>query len=214
MNFDLEPGDGLGVIGPSAAGKLTLVRLLIGAWVPDAGIVRLDGALLEHWNKEALGRHIGYLPQTVELLPGSIRQNIARFDPNADDAEIVSAAQIAGVHDMILRLPDGYETMISERVGPLSGGQVQRVGLARALYRRPRLVVLDEPNSNLDADGDAALTAAIEQMHAVGSVVVVMAHRSSAIVAVSTVMMLANGTMNELGENSDVLRKVTRMATG
>ena len=214
VNFDLEPGDGLGVIGPSASGKSTLARLLVGAWVPDAGTVRLDGASLDQWDREALGRHIGYLPQAVELLPGSIRQNIARFDASAEDAEIVRAAQIAGVHDMILRLPDGYATMVGDRTGPLSGGQIQRIGLARALYGRPRLVVLDEPNANLDADGDAALTAAIEAMRADGAVVVVMAHRPSAIAAVNKVMMLAGGTMKEFGNKAEVLRKVTRMAAG
>ena len=214
VNFDLEPGDGLGVIGPSASGKSTLARLLVGAWKPDAGTVRLDGASLEHWDRAALGRFIGYLPQAVELLPGTIQQNIARFDAAAEDAEIVRAAQTAGVHDMILRLPDGYATLVGERSGPLSGGQVQRIGLARALYGRPRLVVLDEPNSNLDAEGDAALTAAIEAMRADGAAVVVMAHRPSAIAAVNKVMMLAGGTMKEFGEKADVLRKVTRMAAG
>ncbi|PTW59363.1 ATP-binding cassette subfamily C protein/ATP-binding cassette subfamily C protein EexD [Breoghania corrubedonensis] len=214
VNFDLEPGDGLGVIGPSACGKSSLARLLVGAWKPDVGSVRLDGASLEHWEREALGRHIGYLPQTVELLPGSIRQNIARFDPQAEDGEIVRAAKIAGVHDMILRLPEGYATLVGERVGPLSGGQIQRIGLARALYGGPRLVVLDEPNSNLDADGDAALTAAIEAMRGAGSVVIVMAHRPSAIAAVNKVAMLAGGTMKEFGDKADVLRKVTRMAAG
>jgi ATP-binding cassette subfamily C exporter for protease/lipase len=211
--FSLEPGDGLGVIGPSASGKSTLARLLVGAWTPDAGTVRLDAASLEHWDNERLGRHIGYLPQAVELIAGTIQQNIARFDPHADDGDIVRAAQIAGVHEMILRLPDGYSTLIGYGTTPLSGGQIQRIGLARALFRMPKLVVLDEPNSNLDADGDAALTAAIEQMRAAGSVVIVMAHRPSAIAAVNKIMMLQNGNAVEFGDKAEVLRKVTRVAT-
>jgi len=213
ITFDLAPGDGLGVIGPSASGKSTLARLLVGAWTPDAGTVRLDGASLEHWDNERLGRYIGYLPQTVELIAGTIQQNIARFDPGVEDGDIVRAAQTAGVHEMILRLPDGYATQIGYGASPLSGGQIQRIGLARALFRMPKVVVLDEPNSNLDADGDAALTVAIEQMRAAGSVVIVMAHRPSAIAAVNKIMMLSNGTAVEFGDKAEVLRKVTRMAT-
>lgn len=209
--FDLEPGDGLGVIGPSACGKSTLARLLVGAWVPDTGTVRLDGASLQHWDSELLGRHIGYLPQTVDLLGGTVRQNIARFDAEADDGEVIAAARVAGVHDVILRLPDGYGTRVGHGATPLSGGQVQRIGLARALFRSPRLVVLDEPNSNLDAEGEAALTAAIEQARHGGAVVIVMAHRPSVIAAVNKLMMLSNGRMVEFGEKEAVLRKVTRI---
>ncbi len=214
ISFDLAPGDALGVIGPSTSGKSSLARLLVGAWKPDAGSVRIDGASLDQWDREALGRHIGYLPQSVELLAGTIGQNIARFDAQADEGEIVRAAKTAGVHEMILRLPEGYSTFVEGRAGVLSGGQIQRVALARALYGRPRLLVLDEPNSNLDAEGDAALTAAIETMRAEGSVVVVMAHRPSAIVAVNKVMMLVGGTVKEFGDKAEVLRKVTRMAAG
>lgn len=210
ISFALEPGDGLGVIGPSASGKSTLARLLVGAWMPDTGSIRLDGASLEHWDTEALGRFVGYLPQSVELLAGTVRQNIARFDPDAQDADIIRAAQTAGVHEMILRLPEGYATTIGYGATPLSGGQIQRIGLARALFRLPKLVVLDEPNANLDADGDTALTAAIEHMRAAGSVVIVMTHRPSAIAAVNKVMMLSNGAAVEMGDKSEVLRKVTR----
>jgi ABC-type protease/lipase transport system fused ATPase/permease subunit len=210
IGFGLEPGDALGVIGPSASGKSTLARVLIGSWVPDSGTVRLDGATYDLWDLDLLGQHIGYLPQQVELLAGSVQQNIARFDPAAKDEDIVAAAKMAGVHDMILRLPQGYGARIGYGATPLSGGQIQRIGLARALFRHPHLVVLDEPNSNLDAEGDAAVSSAIEQLRAAGSIVVVMAHRPSAIAAVNKLMMLQNGSIVEFGEKNDVLRKVTR----
>jgi PrtD family type I secretion system ABC transporter len=210
VSFSLEPGDALGIIGPSASGKTTLARILIGAWFPDQGEVRLDGALFDYWDRDALGRYIGYLPQNVELLAGTVQQNIARFDPEARDEEIIAAAQMAGVHGMILKLPEGYETRTGPGSTVLSGGQVQRVGLARALFRLPKVVVLDEPNSNLDAEGDAALATAIERLRLAGSVVVVMAHRPSAIAAVNKLLMLVNGTIVEFGAKEDVLRKVTR----
>jgi ABC-type protease/lipase transport system fused ATPase/permease subunit len=150
------------------------------------------------------------LPQNVELLAGTVQQNIARFDPDSLDEDIVAAAQLAGVHEMILRLPDGYATSAGHGATPLSGGQMQRVALARAVFRVPRFVVLDEPNSNLDADGDAALTVAIDRLRQAGSAVVVMAHRPSAIAAVNKLLMLMNGSVVEFGNKDDVLRKVTR----
>lgn len=211
VSFALEPGEGLGVIGNSASGKSTLARLLVGAWVPDAGEIRLDGATHAQWAPEELGRHIGYLPQTVEMLPGSIRDNIARFDPEAPDEAVIEAARIAGVHEMILSLPDGYGT----RLGPdrmlLSGGQIQRLGLARALFGMPRIIVLDEPNSNLDTAGDDALTAAIATMRGRGSVVIVMAHRPSAIAAVSKVMILHNGAVAQFGPKEEVMQPTGRV---
>ena len=210
ISFNLEPGDALGIIGPSASGKTTLARILIGAWPADRGEVRLDGALFDYWDRDALGRYIGYLPQNVELLAGTVQQNIARFDPDADDEEIIAAAKMAGVHAMILNLPDGYETQTGPGSTILSGGQVQRIGLARALFRLPRLVVLDEPNSNLDSEGDAALATAIERLRQANSVVIVMAHRPSAIAAVNKLLMLVNGAVMEFGAKDDVLRKVTR----
>ena len=213
MNFTLKAGSALGVIGPSASGKSTLARIVVGAWAYDGGSVRLDGASIEHWDSELLGRHIGYLPQSVELLAGTVQQNIARFDPEAKDADIVEAAKCAGVHEMILRLPEGYGSRIGYGATPLSGGQVQRIGLARALYRSPKLIVLDEPNANLDVEGDNALTGAIETMRTKGSVVIVMAHRPSAIAAVNKLMMIANGSVVEFGEKNEVLRKVTRSMT-
>ena len=210
VSFALTPGDGLGVIGNSAAGKSTLARLLIGAWVPDAGEVRLDGATLDQWTPEALGRHIGYLPQALQMLPGSVAENIARFDPEAKDEQVIAAARIAGVHEMILALPDGYATPLDRMTRPLSGGQMQRLGLARAVYGAPRLIVLDEPNANLDADGDDALTRAIETMREKGSVVVVMAHRPSAIAAVNKILLLHQGRVAQFGPREEVLRSTPR----
>ena len=205
VSFDLAPGDGLGVIGNSASGKSTLARLLVGAWAPDAGEIRLDGATMDQWDPASLGRSVGYLPQSLAMLPGSIRDNIARFDTGADDATVIAAAQLAGVHEMILKLPAGYATQIGGDEMPLSGGQVQRLGLARAVYGMPRLVVLDEPNSNLDVAGDDALARAITTLRAAGSVVVVMAHRPSAIAAVNKVLILHGGMVAQFGDKAEIL---------
>ncbi len=214
IHFDLAPGSGLGVIGPSACGKTTLARLLTGVWLPDAGAVRLDGATFEQWDADQIGQHIGYLPQTVELLAGTLAQNIARFDPNASDDDVIAAARLAGVHEMVLRLPEGYATPVGGGGAVLSGGQVQRVALARAVYGAPSLVVLDEPNANLDAEGDDALTEAIRRLRAAGCTVVVMAHRPSAIAAVDLILMLDEGRQTAFGPKAEVLRKVTRVASG
>lgn len=210
LNFAMKPGDALGVIGPSAAGKSTLARLLVGLTTPDQGSVRLDGATFDQWDPDSLGRHIGYLPQSVELLPGTLKQNIARFDETASDAEVIAAAQLAGAHDLIVRLPDGYATEIGFGQPPLSGGQAQRIALARALFRQPKLIVLDEPSSNLDVDGDAALTRAIIAMRKAGSVVVIMTHRPATITAANLILMLRDGRQAEFGEKNELLRKVTR----
>lgn len=210
VSFRLAPGDAVGVIGPSASGKSTLARLLVGAWVPDAGEVRLDGATLDQWPPAALGQHVGYLPQHLELLAGTIRDNIARFDPEAKDDAVIEAAKIAGVHEMILQLPEGYMTKLGFGLQPLSGGQMQRLGLARALYGTPRYVVLDEPNSNLDANGDEALGRAILHLRSKGATVVVMAHRPSAIAAVNKVLVLQDGRVREFGDKEEVLQKATR----
>lgn len=205
VSFQLQPGDGLGVIGNSAAGKSTLARLLVGAWRADSGEIRLDGATQEQWDPIDLGRSIGYLPQSLDMLPGTIRDNIARFDPSADDVVVIEAARLAGVHEMILRLPDGYATYVGGSDQPLSGGQIQRVGLARALYGNPKIIVLDEPNSNMDVGGDDALCAAILKMRSLGSVVIVMAHRPSAIAAVNKLMVLHQGKLAQFGEKAEVL---------
>ncbi|MEJ6399514.1 type I secretion system permease/ATPase [Yoonia sp. 208BN28-4] len=210
VSFTLEPGDALGVIGPSASGKSTLARVLVGAWPLEAGEVRLDGATLDQWDPSALGRHIGYLPQHLELLSGTIRDNIARFDPQAEDKDVIAAAKMAGVHDMILHLPDGYATQLGFGLHPLSGGQLQRIGLARAVFRTPRYVVLDEPNANLDASGDEALRSAIEMLRAAGSTVIVMAHRPSAIAAVNKVLVMHAGRVAQFGDKAEVLQKATR----
>jgi len=206
--FTLEKGQGLGVIGPSASGKSSLARGLVGVWPVARGKVRLDGAALEQWSSEALGPHIGYLPQDVELFDGTVAENIARFVPDPDPAKIIAAARAAAVHELILRLPDGYETRIGESGTALSAGQRQRIALARALFGDPFLVVLDEPNSNLDAEGDEALTQAILGARERGAVVIVIAHRPSALQAVDLILAIANGRVQAVGPKEEVLRKV------
>lgn len=210
VSFELQPGDALGVIGTSASGKSTLAKCLVGAWQPDGGEVRLDGATPMQWGPEARARHIGYLPQTVELLTGTIRDNISRFDASADDQAIVDAAQLAGVHEMILQFPDGYGTRVGHGGMLLSGGQTQRVGLARAVFGRPKLIVLDEPNSNLDAAGDEALANAVNALRLSGATLIIMAHRPSAIAAVNKILVLQNGTVAHFGEKDAVLALATR----
>ncbi len=207
VSFELEPGEVLGVIGNSAAGKSSLARMLVGIWRPDSGEVRLDGATLDQWEPDELGRHIGYLPQHVEMLPGTIAENIARFEPEADDKQVFHAARVAGVHDMILGLPDGYATRIGAAEQPLSGGQVQRIGLARAVYRLPRIVVLDEPNAHLDAHGDDSLTETIRYLRKKGSTVIVMAHRPSVIAEASKVLILHKGMVARFGDREDIFQQ-------
>lgn len=208
VSFELGAGQALGIIGPSASGKSTLARALVGVWPPLRGKVRLDGAPLDRWSPASLGPHIGYLPQDIELLAGSVAENIARFEEQPDPAAIIAAAQAAGVHEMILRLSEGYETQIGESGTVLSAGQRQRVALARALYGNPFLVVLDEPNSNLDAEGEAALTEAILSIRARGGVAVIVAHRPSALAGVDHVLAMANGRVQSFGTKEEVLGKV------
>lgn len=203
--FSLDAGDALGVIGHSASGKSSLARLLAGVWAPDAGEIRFDGATPDQWPRDALGRAIGYLPQEVVMVPGSIAENIARFDPDRKSEAVMAAAKLAGVHEMILTLAGGYETLVGGASTPLSGGQIQRLGLARALYGDPNIVVLDEPNSNLDAAGDEALAQAIRALRARKATVIVMAHRPSAIAAVNKVMVLKSGTVAQFGPKEEVL---------
>jgi ATP-binding cassette subfamily C protein len=210
VNFTLRSGSGLGVIGPSASGKSSLARMLVGVWQPVRGRVRLDGAAFDQWGAEALGRHIGYLPQDVELLGGTVAQNISRFDPNATSDKIIEAAQAASVHEMIVSLPSGYDTQIGEQGSALSAGQQQRVALARALYGSPFLVVLDEPNSNLDAEGEAALTRALLGVRARGGIVVVVAHRPSALTAADHVLVMNQGRAQAFGPKDEILSKVVR----
>ncbi|TCM78612.1 type I secretion system permease/ATPase [Rhizobium sp. BK068] len=210
VSFELRAGEAVGIIGPSACGKSSLARGLVRLWIPVGGSVRLDGASLSQWDPRALGKHVGYLPQDVSLLEGSIAENIARFDPNASSEKIIAAAKAAGVYEMIVQFPDGFETRIGEQGSALSGGQRQRIALARALYGDPFLVVLDEPNSNLDADGDAALSRAISGVRERGGVAVIIAHRPSALAAVDKVLVLANGQMQAFGPKDEVLGKITQ----
>ncbi len=208
--FTLDKSDALGVIGPSGSGKSTLARALVGVWRPSnpAGAVRLDGASLNQWSPNKLGRHIGYMPQDVELFDGTIAENIARFDPNADSDSVVAAAMAAGSHDLIVRMANGYQTRIGEAGRSLSGGERQRVALARALYGDPFMVILDEPNASLDAAGDSALTEAILSVRRRGGISVVIAHRPSALAAVNKVLVLANGQTRAFGPKDEVLRNI------
>ena len=216
INFELEAGDGLGVIGPSASGKSTLARALVGAWGGAEGsehAVRLDGAALDQWPLAQLGRNIGYLPQDMELFAGTIAENVSRFDPDATDAEIIAATTVAGVHEMIVGLEEGYQTQIGESGQILSGGQRQRIALARALYGNPFLVVLDEPNSNLDAKGDNSLTQAIMSVRRRGGIVIVVAHRASALTAVDKAMVIADGHVAAFGPKHLVLSQIIKQPT-
>ncbi len=208
VTFALSAGNGLGVIGPSGSGKSSLVRALVGVWQPARGKVRIDGAALDQWSSDVLGRHVGYLPQDVELFAGSVAQNICRFDPGATSDSIISAAKEAGVHEMIIKMREGYDTQVGEQGAALSAGQAQRVALARALYGNPFLIVLDEPNSNLDTEGDEALTRAIRGARERGAIVVVVAHRPVGIEAVDQLLVLRDGRMQAFGPKETVLAQV------
>ena len=210
VSFELAAGTVLAVIGPSAAGKSTLARALTGVWPLSRGAVRLDGAALPSWSGEELGRHVGYLPQDVQLFDGSITENIARFEEQPDSQRVVAASAAAGVHEMVLRLPNGYETRIGEGGSVLSAGQRQRIALARALYGEPFLLVLDEPNSNLDADGEKALVNAMTRVKARGGIVIVIAHRPTVLTAADKVAVIGGGQLTAVGPKDEVLRKVLR----
>lgn len=207
VKFGLRAGEGLAILGPSGCGKSTLVRGLAGIWPLKSGAVRLDNADITQWPPDTLGRYIGYLPQNVELIAGTVAENIARFDPDAISEQVIKAAKLAGVHDLILHLPDGYNSQVGPDGRALSGGQRQRIGLARALYGNPFLVVLDEPNSNLDSDGENALDCAIQQLLARNAIVVLVAHRPSALASVDHVLMLRDGRMAAFGPKNEVLEK-------
>jgi ATP-binding cassette subfamily C protein len=208
VTFALTAGQGLGVIGPSGSGKSSLIRALVGVWTPVRGKVRLDGAALDQWSSDMLGRHIGYLPQDVELFTGTVAQNISRFDPEARSDDIIAAGKEAGVHEMIIKMRDGYNTEVGEQGSALSAGQAQRVALARALYGDPFLIVLDEPNSNLDTEGDEALTRAVRAARERGAVVVVVAHRPIGIEGVDQILVLKDGRMQAFGPKEQVLAQV------
>lgn len=209
VSFSVQPGQAIGVIGPSGSGKSTLARVLTGVWQPAGGKVRLDGAALDQYSPEMLGQHIGYLPQRVQLFDGTIAQNIARLSLQPDDDKVVEAAKRADAHEMILKLPKGYDTLVSAAGGRLSGGQIQRIGLARAMYGDPVIVVLDEPNSNLDNEGSLALNKAIRALKVAGKSVLVMAHRPAAIQECDMLLMLEGGNRKAFGPRDEVLRKVT-----
>lgn len=213
VSFTLAPGQALGVIGPSGAGKSTLARALIGVWRPSGGKVRLDGASLEQYDTDILGSYFGYLPQRVGLFEGTIAENIARLQPKPDADAIVSAAKRAAAHDMILRLPDGYDTKVSALGGRLSGGQIQRIGLARALYGNPVILVLDEPNSNLDNEGTMALNIAIRATKDAGGAVLIMAHRPAAIQECDLLLVLEDGARRAFGPRDQVLRDMVKNHT-
>ena len=212
INFNVEPGQAVGIIGPSGAGKTTLARTLTGVWPPAGGYIRLDGAALDHYGPEVLGQHIGYLPQRVQLFDGTIAENIARLSPQPDDAKVVEAAKKAAAHEMILELPKGYDTQVRAGQVRLSGGQMQRIGLARALYDDPVILVLDEPNSNLDNVGSQALNHAIRAMKAKGGSVLIMAHRPAAIQECDMLLVLDGGMRMAFGPKDEVLAGMVKNA--
>lgn len=205
-SFTIQPGEMVGVIGPSGAGKSTLLRLMVGIWKPTAGTVRLDGADVYSWDRGDFGKHVAYQPQDTELFSGTVRNNICRFQIDADDADIVRAAQAAGAHDLILRLPNGYDSPLGESGSTLSAGQRQRVGLARTLFGDPKLVVLDEPNANLDIDGEAALAEAIKGLRARGATVVMVSHKPSVLAEADKLMVVRGGRIERFGPREEIMR--------
>ena len=208
VRFGLKAGEALGVVGPSGAGKTSLVRTVVGIWPPGRGTVRLDGATLDQWDPEVLGRHIGFVAQAVELFDGTIAENIARMSTAPDSEAVLRAARAAGAHDMILRLAGGYDSKVGEGGGTLSAGQRQRIALARAVYGDPFLVVLDEPNSNLDNEGEVALQQAIVDLKAGGAIVLLIAHRASVLAVCDKVLVLAGGAQQAFGPRDEIMHKV------
>ncbi|QPF88053.1 type I secretion system permease/ATPase [Bradyrhizobium genosp. L] len=213
ITFTLASGQGLGIIGPSGSGKSSLARALVGVWPQLHGKIRMDGAALDQWSPEQLGRHIGYLPQDVELFDGSVAVNIARFDPKATAGSVLAAARAAGVHELILSFPEGYGTRIGEGGLALSAGQRQRIALARAFYGDPFLIVLDEPSSNLDADGEAALAQAVLNARQRGAIIVVVTHRPKSLDGVDHVLVIADGAIKAFGDKDEVLNAVLRKSS-
>jgi len=205
LSFSMSPGEVVGIIGPSASGKSTLARLLVGIWPAVAGSVRLDGADVYQWNKDELGPHVGYLPQDIELFDGTVAENIARF-AEIDAEKVVEAARRVDMHEQILRLPQGYDTPLGSDGSNLSGGQRQRIGLARALYGDPSFIVLDEPNSNLDESGEKALVDAVRTLKEAGKTVVLITHRKSTLAACDKILVLSEGSLAAFGPREEVLK--------
>jgi ATP-binding cassette, subfamily C, bacterial len=212
VSFKIEAGEVLGVIGPSGAGKSTLARQIVGVLTPSAGVVRLDGADVSIWPREQVGNFVGYLPQDIELFTDTVAANISRFRADAEDEEIVEAAKMAGVYEIILRLPQGFETNVGEGGAVLSGGVRQRIGLARAVYGKPSIVVLDEPSSNLDSDGDVALLNCIAELKAQGTTVVMITHRPNTLGVVDKLLVLREGMVDSMGPRDDVIQKLAQNA--
>ncbi|MHB0818825.1 type I secretion system permease/ATPase [Stutzerimonas stutzeri] len=209
ISFAVQAGSVVGIIGPSASGKSTLARALLGVWAPQHGVVRLDGADINNWDKRELGPYVGYLPQDIELFEGTISENIARFG-EIDAEQVIQAAKTAGVHEMILQLPDGYDTVIGSEGVNLSGGQRQRVGLARAIYGTPRLIILDEPNSNLDEVGERALAHAIAQLKTTGATIFIITHRTNILAQLDRLLVLSNGTIGLYGPRELVMAELNK----
>ncbi|MBO6550240.1 MAG: ATP-binding cassette domain-containing protein, partial [Rhizobiales bacterium] len=211
VSLDLKAGEGLGIIGASGSGKSSLLRGLVGVWPTHKGEMRLDGATLDQWSDEDRGKFIGYLPQDVLLFDGTIADNISRFQKDAPSETILEAAKRAGVHELILSLPDGYETLIGTGGISLSAGERQRIGLARAIYNTPFLVVLDEPNAHIDADGEQALIAAISQLREAGSIVIVVAHRRAAIANIEKLLFMHQGEAHIFGDKDQVMDYIAKL---
>ncbi|WP_316354934.1 type I secretion system permease/ATPase [Candidatus Trichorickettsia mobilis] len=214
VSFSVQPGEILAIIGPSAAGKSTLAKVIVGVWKAASGAVRLDNGEIFRWNREDFGKHVGYLPQGIELFSGSIKQNIARMLEDAEPEKVIAAAKLAGAHEMILRFPDGYDSDIGQAGSNLSGGQRQRIGLARAFYDTPKLVILDEPNANLDEAGEIALSNALKQAKAMNTAVIVISHRPSVLSVVDKILVVQDGAVAAYGSQDEIQNRVKMLKSG